>query len=631
LVPIDLLAEISLLPETTQQPVSLTTMAPLSTANTAPNGLAIAPSLGPIAIDLTNDFCPPPTAREQPTDRQRAVIIEVMKTVWGISSPREFQVEAVARLVFEPKTCLYLIRKTGEGKSAVVLSAATLLRGITLVVVPLLGLGCDQVAKAHRRRYKVEAYHLDENRGNDQVAIQTRLLSITQVHAQSIILFTSPQSLKEGSSWAPLLKRLSKRQLFTLLVFDEAHTIPLHGRSFRREFIEMRKGVLKYVFRCHPNLRVLAMSASFRLEDQTKFSSIMSVKPTQVLWGPMSRRGILLCVSVLGDLATPISNEIALYLKHDETYKVIVYTNTKSSAEGHLLTLAKKTMATHSVTGDAIPLTGDSGLMMKNWLVSLFSGAVQSPFSNLQVLLATAAANCGISSIHSLLAVRYGFPPTLIDLLQEMGRVCRGVRGPGNLPDRYHLYLNCNLFLSLLLRIKQEPSVNERSIQLKELFKVLRFLLLPIQCYHVTLEEYFEDPSIFFNREPCETKCSFCLGAIADATTTFRRAFLVSFLSTKVFLLGPVSIAKLIKSLGDNKSKLFTTPGYKLNQGVVHALVLQLFAAGILSIYVADETREGTNQLSFNDFVVNWAIIESEGASFLAHTDCSLWSAFNCI
>jgi superfamily II DNA helicase RecQ len=358
-------------------------MAPLSTANTAPNGLAIAPSLGPIAIDLTNDFCPPPTAREQPTDRQRAVIIEVMKTVWGISSPREFQVEAVARLVFEPKTCLYLIRKTGEGKSAVVLSAATLLRGITLVVVPLLGLGCDQVAKAHRRRYKVEAYHLDENRGNDQVAIQTRLLSITQVHAQSIILFTSPQSLKEGSSWAPLLKCWWKRQLFTLLVFDEAHTIPLHGRSFRREFIEMRKGVLKYVFRCHPNLRVLAMSASFRLEDQTKFSSIMSVKPTQVLWGPMSRRGILLCVSVLGNLATPISNEIALYLKHDETYKVIVYTNTKSSAEGHLLTLAKKTMATHSVTGDAIPLTGDSGLMMKNWLVSLFSGAVQSPFSNL--------------------------------------------------------------------------------------------------------------------------------------------------------------------------------------------------------------------------------------------------------
>jgi superfamily II DNA helicase RecQ len=111
---------------------------------------------------------------------------------------------------------------------AVVLTASTLLRGITLVVVPLLGLGCDQVAKAHRLRYNVEAYHLDENRGEDQLAIQTRLLSITHLHHQSIILFTLPQSLKEGSSWAPLLKRLAKKKLFTLLVLDEAHTIPVY-------------------------------------------------------------------------------------------------------------------------------------------------------------------------------------------------------------------------------------------------------------------------------------------------------------------------------------------------------------------------------------------------------------------
>jgi hypothetical protein len=83
--------------------------------------------------------------------------------------------------------------------------------------------------------------------------------------------------------------------------------------------------------------------------------------------------------------------------------------------------------------------------------------------------------------------------------------------------------------------------------------------------------------------------------------------------------------------LGDNKSKVFITPGYKLNQGVVHALVLQLLAAGILSISVGDETKEGTDRLSVNDFLVNWAIIESDSESSLAHTDGALWSAFNCI
>jgi superfamily II DNA helicase RecQ len=86
-----------------------------------------------------------------------------MVKVWGILPPREFQVSAIAQLVFYPKTCLFLIRKTGEGKSAVVFTLATLLCGICLVVVPLLGLGCDQVAKAQRPAYKVESYHLDEN------------------------------------------------------------------------------------------------------------------------------------------------------------------------------------------------------------------------------------------------------------------------------------------------------------------------------------------------------------------------------------------------------------------------------------------------------------------------------------
>jgi superfamily II DNA helicase RecQ len=130
-------------------------------ANMAPNNLSIASSLAPIAIDITNDFLgPPPTATEPPTDRQRAVIVEVMETIWGISSPREFQVEAVARLIFEPKACLFLIQKTGEGKPAVALTAAMHLQGITLVMVPLLGLGCDQVAKAHHRHYKVSTGQL---------------------------------------------------------------------------------------------------------------------------------------------------------------------------------------------------------------------------------------------------------------------------------------------------------------------------------------------------------------------------------------------------------------------------------------------------------------------------------------
>jgi superfamily II DNA helicase RecQ len=122
---------------------------------------------------------------------------------------------------------LHLIRKTGEGKSDVVLALATVLCGITLVLVPLIKLGCDQVAKGFLINQLLEAYHLDEHQGNDHILLSDRLLSITDKQAQSIILFTSPQSLQKSSIWFPLFEVLSNTKLCSLFVIDEAHSICL--------------------------------------------------------------------------------------------------------------------------------------------------------------------------------------------------------------------------------------------------------------------------------------------------------------------------------------------------------------------------------------------------------------------
>ena len=64
------------------------------------------------------------------------------------------------------------------------------------------------------------------------------------------------------------------------------------------------------------------------------------------------------------------------------------------------------------------------------------------------------------------------------------------------------------------------------------------------------------------NCKPCLTKCSYCCGQHPLANPNFVRISLVSFLSIKVFFLGPVPVAQLIKCLGNNKSKIFTTPAY---------------------------------------------------------------------
>jgi DNA helicase TIP49 (TBP-interacting protein) len=68
----------------------------------------------------------------------------------------------------------------------------------------------------------------------------------------------------------------------------------------------------------------------------------------------------------MGDVSLSMSNKIVRYVKHNPSYKVILYSNTKSATEGHLLALFKKMLVSNSIQqGDVIALTGDSGLMMK--------------------------------------------------------------------------------------------------------------------------------------------------------------------------------------------------------------------------------------------------------------------------
>ncbi len=57
---------------------------------------------------------------------------------------------------------IYLIHKTSKGKSLVMQGMASMLKGVTIVMVPLLGLGSDTESKCTTTN--VKAYHLDEYR-----------------------------------------------------------------------------------------------------------------------------------------------------------------------------------------------------------------------------------------------------------------------------------------------------------------------------------------------------------------------------------------------------------------------------------------------------------------------------------
>ena len=103
----------------------------------------------------------------------------------GVHSPRPFQIDAIFQLCIRRVSMLYLIRKTGEGKSLVLKGMATIKCGITLCLVPLVGLGSDQAIKTTRMTCSVEAYHVDEWKDDRCDLLMNRMILIRKIYNMS--------------------------------------------------------------------------------------------------------------------------------------------------------------------------------------------------------------------------------------------------------------------------------------------------------------------------------------------------------------------------------------------------------------------------------------------------------------
>ena len=113
--------------------------------------------------------------------------------------------------VFQISYCnievMYIICKYGEGKYLILYGIVTVLRGITVCVVPLIGLGSDQVFKSRRKSVGHESYHADEFRPIDCAKLVQLLETHSPDNVSSIIIYISPQNLHSTSKWYKLLNK----------------------------------------------------------------------------------------------------------------------------------------------------------------------------------------------------------------------------------------------------------------------------------------------------------------------------------------------------------------------------------------------------------------------------------------
>ena len=141
---------------------------------------------------------------------------------------------------------LLLVARTGIGKMHVMRIAGIMLRGIVLIIIPLLSILADQIRKfrdANQAFGSVSVYHLDElAQGSDSKTQELfdMLSTLKRDTSSTIFLFSSPQFLIKHDNFRIALVSQARKGILRLVKLDEVHLHIQHGCSFREDINMLR-------------------------------------------------------------------------------------------------------------------------------------------------------------------------------------------------------------------------------------------------------------------------------------------------------------------------------------------------------------------------------------------------------
>ncbi len=473
---------------------------------------------------------------------------------------------------------ILLVRPTGGGKSSVYVSHSIVCAGFSLNIVPLLSLGVDQKVKVQEYRSDevsgiINAIHLDDYRdAQQQKNLVQDLMKIKDDTKQTFFLFASPQAIVNSDHYRKLIDYIIATKLLRLVTVDELHLYAAFGLSFRDEFVQLTEHLFVKLrvnsydasnIRSHKKRKlniakktrvpILWMTATAlksiiqELEQMTRIQ--ISHDPRCIFWPPaleMYQPRVNLDVVYSSTPITKFKDRIIGVLQEDRQKKFIWYTNNLYTLEQNIKNMLLAFDSNPNIMADLVPLSGDFVKEQKMWHILQFCKDNESneptletcaeadrPF-NPQLLMATSgSANAGIDCKFIQGVGRGEFPPSIRDLMQELGRAGRWAYSEKD-GCWYLVSLSLESFCSLLrrtFRAKESGATSESYYNslIKDMYEVLSILVIPTQCLHWSAAVILENPycpTVNLNsvQQACRDKCSFCRGEFKETYPPISRS-----------------------------------------------------------------------------------------------------------
>ncbi len=321
---------------------------------------------------------------EQPTTYR-----QILKEYWGYDDFRGIQREIIES-IGSGKDTMGLM-PTGGGKSITFQVPAMAMKGVCIVITPLIALMKDQVANL--RRLGIPAAFVNSSMGHEEMLATLE----NCIYGGTKLLYVSPERLS-----SELFQTKLKHMEVSFITVDEAHCISQWGYDFRPSYLEIVN-----IRQLKPDAPVLALTATATPEVVDDIQERLGFKEKNVFKMSFERKNLAYIVRHATD-----KEEQLLHILGSVDGSAIVYVRSRRrTAE-----LAKLLMQ-----------NGISALAYNAGLDSEVRNQRQEEWtaSKVRVMVATNAFGMGIDKPDVRLVIHMDCPSSLEAYFQEAGRAGR--------------------------------------------------------------------------------------------------------------------------------------------------------------------------------------------------------------
>ena len=335
---------------------------------------------------------------------------------------KPFQKQVIENVVEKGNTLC--IMPTGGGKSAIYWMSALELKGITIVVSPLIALIDEQADKLIEHGYSVLTLHGDIN-AKKQMAI---LKQFANGETTPDFIFASPEKIATDGFFEYCLKR--RRDDIKLMVIDEVHCVSQWGLSFR-PFYKRIPDFLNVLFEGQDWCRILTLTATLNPKELGDICSSFNIPTENILKSQfLLRNEIQLHVHKFANEDEKEANFWGIVSRHRDE-KILVYVYRKQGKRS----VEELQKEAESRGYKAVCFHGDMSAKERKDIIKLYKDGEVS------IVFATNAFGMGIDIPDIRVVIHYMIPESAEQYYQEIGRAARDGGGA----NAYLLYSNKNI------------------------------------------------------------------------------------------------------------------------------------------------------------------------------------------